>query len=325
LLHADHRVRTAQLVGFAQTPGMQATTGGTTQTTGPGVAVGLPEHYAATFPGELRVLAGRGDGVLVAQQTAANLHVGPGDVVAVERAGLPPSTVTVDGVVDLPQADSLFQKVGAPTGAQPQAPPDNVVLLPGAVWGGAFAPLAASRPDQVSFQVHARLRHRLPTDPAAAFTAVTGAARNLEARVAGAGLVGDNLGAALDAARSDALYAQVLFLFLGLPGAVLAGLLTMAVAGNGAARRRHHLGLLRTRGATTARMLRLATSEAFAVGTAGAGAGLGVAALVGWRSFGSATFGATTLTAVAWAGAAAVAGLVVAVAATVLPVARDAR
>src|SRR5207253_4059302 len=97
------------------------------------------------------------------------------------------------------------------------------------------------------------------------------------------------------------------------------------VAGNGAARRRHHLGLLRTRGATTARMLRLATSEAFAVGTVGAGAGLGVAALVGWRSFGSATFGATTLTAVAWAGAAAVAGLVVAVAATVLPVARDAR
>ena len=63
-------------------------------------------------------------------------------------------------------------------------------------------------------------------DPAAAYTAVTGAAHNLEARSAGGALVGDNLGAALDAARSDAAYAQVLFLFLGLPGAVLAALLT---------------------------------------------------------------------------------------------------
>ena len=40
------------------------------------------------------------------------------------------------------------------------------------------------------------------------------------------GLVGDNLGAALDTARQDALYAQILFLFLGVPGAILAGLVT---------------------------------------------------------------------------------------------------
>ena len=74
--------------------------------------------------------------MLLAQQTAANLHAAPGSRVTIERAGLPPVTVTVAGVVDLPQADSLFQTVGAPPGAQPTAPPDNVVLLPAAQWHG---------------------------------------------------------------------------------------------------------------------------------------------------------------------------------------------
>src|SRR5205823_4138794 len=110
-------------------------------------------------------------------------------------------------------------------------------------------------------------------DPSAAFSAVSGAARHLEARLAGAALVGDNLAATLDAARSDALYAQVLFLFLGLPGAVLAGLLTAAVGSSGAERRRHHLGLLRTRGATTGTMARLAGAEAVTAGALGATAG----------------------------------------------------
>ena len=53
--------------------------------------------------------------------------------------------VRVDGVVDLPTADSLFQKVGAPVGAQPQAPPDNVLLVPERAWHTVFDPLAAKR------------------------------------------------------------------------------------------------------------------------------------------------------------------------------------
>ena len=126
----------------------------------------VPAGYAAAFPGELRPLTGAAQGVLLAQQTAANLHAGPGDAISIGRAGLPAVQVRVDGVVDLPQADSLFQKVGAPSGSQPQAPPDNVVLLDEAVWHQAFDPLAASRPDLVRNQAHVRLRHDLPADPA---------------------------------------------------------------------------------------------------------------------------------------------------------------
>ncbi|MCU1466670.1 MAG: hypothetical protein JWM72_2598 [Actinomycetia bacterium] len=319
------RARRALPVGFAQTSGLSATTGGSTQTTGPGVVLGLPDGYRGTFPDTIRDLAGTGAGVLVAQQTAANLRVVPGDTITIGRAGLAPARVRVDGVVDLPTADSLFQKVGAPAGAQPQAPPDNVLLVPERTWHTLFDPLAAKRSDLVRTQVHAALALHLAHDPSAAYTQVTGAARNLEVSLSGGGLVGDNLAAALGAARADALYAQVLFLFLGLPGAVLAALLTGAVAASGATRRRREQALLRTRGATTRALVHIALAEAALVGTAGAIVGLGVASIVGAIQFGSASFGATRATAIGFGLGAALVGLVIAGTAIALPAWRDAR
>ncbi len=319
------RTRAAEPVGYATTTGMSAASAGAVQTTGPGVVVGLPDTYRQTFPAVIRDLVGARHGAFIAQQTAANLHVAPGDLVTVGRAGLPPVDIRVAGVVDLPQADSFFQQVGAPVGAQPQAPPDNVLLLPAAQWHTLFDPLAAARPDQVKQQVHARLSHALAGDPAAAYTQVTGSARNLEVTLSGSGLVGDNLGAALGAARSDALYAQVLFLFLGLPGAALAGLLTAAVAASGADRRRREQALLRTRGATTARLVRLALVEAALVGGLGALVGLGVAAVVGVVAFAGAGFGATTSAAIVFDAAAALMGLLIAGLAIAVPAWRDAR
>jgi len=323
---AAHRgVQVALPVGMGDSAGFEANSGGSTQITGPGVVVGLPEGYRRTFGGEIRDLTGASSGVLVAQQTAANLHIGPGDVLRVRRAGLAPVALTVDGVVELPQADSLFQKVGAPAGAQPQAPPDNVVVVPSTIWHELFDPLAAVRPELVRTQVHARLDRQLPPDPAAAFTAVSASARNLEARLAGTAAVGDNLAATLGAARSDALYAQVLFVFLGLPGAVLAGLLTAAVSGAGAQRRRREQSLLRARGATQAQLVGLGAAEAAVVGATGAAVGLGLARVVGRAAFGGARFGATTAASLAWAGGAALVGLAIAAATVALPAWRDAR
>lgn len=315
-------------VGFAQTTGLAATgsaAGATTQTTGAGVVLGLPDGYAQAFQGELRPLTGTAGGVLLAQQTAANLHARPGDTVSVGRAGLAPVQVRIDGVVDLPQANSLFQKVGAPVGGQPVAPPNNVLLLPQPLWHQLFDPLAAARPDQVSTQIHVSRSHALPADPAEAFTSITAAAHNLEARSAGTVVVGNNLGAVLDAARKDASYAQVLFLFLGLPGAILAALLTAAVTGSGAPRRRREQALLRARGASNRQLMRIATVEAALVGAAGSLAGLAGAALVGQLAFGSARFGATTATAVGWILAAALTGLLIAAGTVLLPAYRDMR
>jgi putative ABC transport system permease protein len=311
-------VRTALPVGFAPTGGLEARSGGTTQRTGPGRVLGLPDGYARAFPGELRTLSGAGTGVLLAQQTAANLHAKPGDTVAIQRAGLPRAKVRVDGVVDLPQADSLFQKVGAPVGAQPQAPPDNVILLP----QRTFAQLERAG---VRTQIHTRLSHALPGSPSQAYTDVSGRARNLETKLAGAGLVGDNLGTALDQARKDALYAELLFLFLGVPGAVIAGLLTAAIAAAGADRRRRDGALLRTRGASTRRLVRIAVAETALAGGVGVAAGLAAALLIGRVAFGTASFGAGGLAAALWAGGAALAGLTIAAGSIVLPAWRDAR
>lgn len=314
---AQPHVVNAVPVDFASTEEMRATTGGTTQTTGAGVVVGLPPGYRATFPDEIRALAGAPEGVLVAQQTAANLHVRPGDVVEVARAAGPPAAVAVDGVVELPAADSLFQVVGAGAQAQPAAPPDNVLLVP----AERFAELFGS--GTVRHQVHARLDHRLPPDPAAAYAAERSLAQNLEARLAGAGLVGDALGARLDAARTDALYAQVLFVFLGLPGIVIAALLTVSAAGAGAERRARDQALLRTRGASTAQVMRTAAAESATVAVAGAVTGLAGAWILGRLLFGPAAAGVRAV--LPWAAAACAAAVAIGVAAVALPARRLAR
>ncbi|MEV6765665.1 FtsX-like permease family protein [Streptomyces sp. NPDC051105] len=313
--------RAALPVGFAHTNGFTARVQGSTQTTGPGMALGLPDGYRTRFPDAVRTLSGSATGVLLAQQTASNLHAAPGDTIGIQLPGTALRQVKVDGVVDLPQADSLFQTVGAPSQSQPTAPPDNVVLLPAA----QFASLTRGATG-VTTQIHAaRDDTRLPSDPAAAYTSVTGAAHNLEARSAGTALVGNNIGAALDSARQDALYAQILFLFLGLPGAVLAAALTAAVASAGGERRRQEQGLLRLRGLRPRQITALAGLEAALIGLVGGLAGLGIAALTGRLAFGTASFGASAGSWSVWYAVAFVLGAAVAAGAVLVPALRDLR
>jgi len=332
-------------VRLAQTTGLTATAAGATQTTGAGVVLGLPAGYASTFPGEIRQLAGASSGVLLAQQTAANLHATTGTAITVARPGAGPVTLRVAGVVDLPQADSLFQRVGST--AQPTAPPDNVVLLDQAsfdrLWGSPAVRTAAA----VTTQVHVRRGQLLPTAPAAAYTEVIGAAKNLEARLNGAVTIGDNLGSALAAARQDAAYAQLLFLFLGVPGAVVAALVTAAVAGAGTGRRRREQGLLRTRGLSARQVIGLTVVESAVVGIAGTAVGLLAAQLWARQAAGSGGIGGAAGSGgiggaagsggiggaagsgqsvpLGWAALAAAAGLLVSGLTVALPAARDLR
>ena len=268
-------VSTLQQVFYAATDGFQATTGSTVQSTGPGKVVGLGQDYLASFPKEIRLLSGSLDGVLIAQQAASNLHVGPGDTVAIQPVGLSTVSVTVAGVIDMPDADAFFQAVGLPAQAAPQAPPDNVMILPLPDWHRIFDAQTAMRQDTTRLQFHLRLDHSVLADqPTEAFQQVSAMAKNLEVQVAGQALVSNNLGARLDAVRGDALYATVLFLFLGLPGAALGAVLTLAVASTGAAPRRMELALLRLRGAGPQRIMCLAAAETLLVSGVGISAGL---------------------------------------------------
>ena len=314
-------VRLAEPVQFASTTGFRAAVAGSTQTTGPGVVLGLPPGYRSSFPDQIRTLSGADSGVLLAQQTAANLRVRPGDQIQVGRQGRGPATVTVTGIVDLPQADTLFQKVGAPPQSQPAAPPDNVMLVPASVVTALFGTSAGAG---VSTQIHVDRAPPPAADPATAYAEVLAAAHNLEAQLAGSGLVGDNLAAALDAARGDAAYAQLLFLFLGLPGALVAAMLTAAVVAAGAGRRRAEQALLRVRGLDRGLILRLAVVEALFVGVSGGLLGIGVAAAAGRLAFGTA--GARwTATTFGWFGVAFAAGLAITAVTVLVPAIRDAR
>jgi len=315
-------------VGYFTTPGFQATTGGsagtTVQTTGEGRVLGLGGGYRTAFPAEIRDLVGTGS-TLLAQQTAANLHAVPGSIVTINRPGLAPVQVRIDAVVDLPLADSLFQKVGAASGTAPQAPPDNVLILPLARWHTLFDPVAQTSPNTLSMQLHASIPHNLAPSPTTAFTQVGGKARNYETRLAGAGIVGDNLAARLDAARSDALYARVLFLFLGLPGAILAMLLTAVFVASSATRRRRDQALLRLRGATAGRLLQLSALESAIVGITGSLIGLALGSLIVRWNFGRWQIGSTPFTTLLWSGVAAAIGLAISFAMILLPSWRDAR
>jgi putative ABC transport system permease protein len=290
-------VMAAAPVWYADAFGFVSRRGGTVQTTGPGVVLGLPPGYGTTFPGEIRPLVGSTGGVLLAQQTAANLGASVGSTVWIKRPGQPSARVRVDGVVDLPAADSLFQSIGAAPGSAPTAPPDNVMLLPATTWQQLFAHAA---PGTTSTQIHVQLSHDLPPDPSAAFSQVLGRAKNLEAALAGGGLVGDNLAAQLDGARADAIYAELLFLFLGLPGVIIASLLAGVIAASVRVRRRREQALLRTRGAAPKQIVQLAIAEASFVAVVGIASGLGAATLVGRLAFGTTGFGATTTQDLVW-------------------------
>jgi putative ABC transport system permease protein len=183
----DPQVRRALPVGFADTTGLQSRAGGSVQQTGPGKVLGLPDGYAKAFPGELRTLAGSGSGVLLAQQTAANLHARPGDRVSIGRAGASPVTVKVDGVVDLPAADSLFQRVGAPVGRSRRRRPTTSSC-------SRSVSSRRSRASRPGPKCTRSLRTRFPAARAPPTTRSTGT--SVETRLAGAGVVGDNLGTA---------------------------------------------------------------------------------------------------------------------------------
>lgn len=296
-------------VDYATVDGLQATGPSGVRTTGRAIIVSLPADYAQFAPAELRTLVGADTGVRLQQQTASNLAAGPGSSVTVLGSG---ATVTVDGVVELPAADSFFQVVGAPAGAGASAPPDNVLIVP----PDQFSRLVGSA--TIVHQLHARFDHStLPTDPSAASDLSTLRANSFAANVAGTALVGNGLGAALLAARQDAIYAQLLVLLLGVPGVVLGGAVTAAVVALRNDRQRRDLALLRLRGVSPRRALTIMGGTALADGLLGAVVGLVGAVLAQRLALG----GGAHLDPV-WTTVAVVGGIALALAVELAPVLR---
>ena len=265
-------------VDYADVTGFKAELGGTVQSTGAGKVVGVAPSYFTSFPKHGRLLAGKLEGPLLAQQTAANLHAGPGDKVTISRIGQPTSEVTIAGIVEMPSADQFFQIVNGASQTARNAPPDNILLLPPDQWESLFAQQLQNLPQTAHRQIHTSFNVAgLPTDPVEAYVQTTGLSNNLLAKLAGEGVVTNNLAARLDGVRLDSLFAKVLFLFLGLPGAIVALLLTVVLLQAGAERRRQEIGLMQLRGFTTRRILGLSCIEGAMIGLLGLGIGIAMA------------------------------------------------
>ena len=299
----------ARAVDYAKVPGLQSTSAAGTRTTGAAYVVSLPADYAAFAPSEIRSLVGTPDGVRLQQQTASSLAASLGAMVTVLGSG---RTVRVGGVVDLPNADSFFQVVGAPAGSGASAPPDNVLLVPPALFS-SLVPGAT-----VVHQLHVRLDHQsLPSDPAKAADEVTQRANHYVAAVAGGALVGNDLGVSLSAAREDALYARLLVLLLGVPGLVLSAVVTALVISLRNDRQRRDLALLRLRGATPRRAATLLGITALLDGLLGAAIGAGGAVLATTLALGAGARLSAT-----WLAVGALTGVLLAIVTELAPVAR---
>ena len=168
-------------VGFDRTTGFTARVQGSTQTTGPGMVSGLPAGYRAQFPDEIRPLSGASTGVLLAQQTASNLHAAPGDTVAHPTAGCrgaPGARWT--GWSTCPRRTPCSRRSAPlPSHSRPRLPTTSSCCRP-----PASTPCSHGAPNVIT-QIHVARDANLPSDPAAAFTGGTGAAHNLEAKLGG--------------------------------------------------------------------------------------------------------------------------------------------
>ena len=283
----------SEQVDYADVPGLSATTGGTQQNTGAGEAVGISATYFQTFSSQGRLLAGSFDGAVLAQQTAANLHAGPGDTVTIARLGQPPVEVKIAGVVDMPKADQFFQIVSSTPQTTRNAPPDNVILLPADQWNSLFSSQLETLPETARRQIHASIPHdTLSGDPVQAYVNATGQANNMLAKLAGSGVITNNLAARLDGVRQDALFAKVLFLFLGAPGVAVAILLSSVVVNAGSERQQRTVALLQLRGVKTGRSIGLLLVEPLLIAVAGTATGLVLAELMTSQALGIAPAGA---------------------------------
>lgn len=320
------QLRTLQFSGAAA-PGGNAAPGGT-------VFI-LDPSFLTSFP-SLRLAAGAFDpqGVMLSQSMVQTLGLHLGDTVALSFDQLAtPLAVRVTGVVDPSRASYLFISTDPAHAGEVVVVPNDVFMAP-ALWQQHLAaPLAHPTgsvragvgPQLAGAQLFLALHHAaLPGDPALAKLAV----HNLRLRLA-KGFPGqlaftNSIGDALTKAGSDALWAKLLLLFLGMPGVVLSAYLAKYASDLLTAPQRREIALLRTRGAGPRQILTINALASLLIAATSTVLGLLLGVLATVLLFGLPALRTTPLPALAGsAGIALVAGLALASLATYLPLRRS--
>ena len=229
------------------------------------------------------------DSVLLSADAASALSVTPGQSVTLAVPGrTTPLSLKVGGIADLTHADPLFVSRSPDTQGE-FAPVPNVIVVPISTFETSILPAlrvdATSSAPQLKaapfFELDLHVdRTRLNSDPTVAVVTTQGLKRSIERVAPGQVNVIDNLSDSLSAARGDTILAKILFLFLGLPGVLLAAYLSRYAGGLLAEAQRRERAALRARGAQPRHLVSVLTYTTVAVAVVGAAFGLAVGALV---------------------------------------------
>ena len=251
---------------------------------GPVRVFAFDQRYLDQSPA-IRIVAGGldGSGALLSVEAARSLGVEPGGTVAITIPGRrAPLTVPVSGIVDLARAQGLFQSRKASDLEAFLYVPNAVVVPPSAFRDQVVPAFDRARATVGTVTKSAPIveadvlldRGPLRADPATALAQTSAVARAIDGIGVGQGYVIDNISNALAVASVDAATGRRMFLFLGLPGALLAAFLAAYGASILAATERREHAILRVRGADRSHLRTIVVTKALAIAVAGSIAGV---------------------------------------------------
>lgn len=242
---------------------------------------GYLRHYRS-----IKILSGAlsKDGMLISAETARALRIGRGDLVTLTLPAPAKSlTLPVSGITDLTGARPLFES-RQPSHLEDFRYVPYTLVVSSHVYATQVAPAfekaVALRNSRVTSLPLEELdilldRQRLNSDPATAVAQTQQVANSVKAVAPEQDYLIDNISNTLLVARGDARIAKKMFIFLGVPGAVLAAILTGYAGSLLAGAQRRETALLRVRGANRGHLLRLLALRTVAL--AGLGSLLGTA------------------------------------------------
>ena len=203
--------------------------------------------------------------------------------------GAPPLAVPVGGVADLARATPLFGSRKSSELEDFLYVPTSVIVSPSTFATSILPAFQAATAQEGSVlktfpvqELDVQVdRSRLRSDPGRALHQTQRIADSLTAIAPGQDYLIDNISNALAVARDDAAVGKRMFIFLGLPGVVLAAFLAAYAGHILASTQRREQANLRLRGADRRQLGRVVGAQALAVAIAGslAGTALGLAAV----------------------------------------------
>jgi len=278
------------------------------------------QRYLDHYP-SIRIVSGQlaSSGALLSVEAARSLGVEPGSEIELAVPGRASSLrLPVTGTVDLGQAQPLFSSRKASKLEEFLYVPNVVVISPATfrhvvvpAFDRARATVGTSTKSFPVLEADVLLdRGPLEADPATALAQTSA--------------VIDNISNALAVASVDAATGRRMFLFLGLPGALLAAFLAAFAASILAATERREHAILRVRGADRRHLRTIALTKSLAIACVGSTAGVLLGLLSTAIILGATTvFAATTAELIRSAILSATAGLVVTAIALYVPARRS--